>query len=325
MSVLLQPMSPRRKLGKKLVKSLLPIALVLLLALTLAIAAIVYGVTRPPRRAYLVTPDAFRQISGPVLGVSDQIWTNLDGSTARGWLLRGTEGSPAVVFLHRYGADRSWLFNLGVKLNESVGYTILWPDLRGHGLDPPVSSSTFGGREVQDLLGALDYLRALKSPGGSRLIANRIGVYGVELGGYAALGAASQDAEIQVLVLDSVPESPDQLLRAAVLEDYELDNDLLNSLTRTATRIYLSGKYVSTPSCDLAAAARTQRILLLSGNDAGHLQDASVTLKNCFSDQSRVEAITDLPLTGFRLPSATGEQAEGYDRRVIEFFARSLQ
>ena len=318
-------MSPRRRFGKKLLKSLLPIFLVLLLALTLAIAAIVYGVTRPPRRAYLVTPDAFRQISGPVLRVSDQEWTNPDGTTARGWLLRGAEGSPAVVFLHRYGADRSWLFNLGVKLNESGGYTILWPDLRGHGVDPPVGSTTFGGREVQDLLGALDYLRTLKSANGGRLTANRIGLYGVELGAYAALGATSQDAEVQVLVLDSVPESPDQLLRAAVREDYELDNDLLNSLTRTATRLYLSGKYQSTASCNLAASAKGQRVLLLSGNDAGFLRESTIKLESCFPDQSNVEAISDLPLTGFRLPSATGEQAEGYDRRVIEFFARTLQ
>ena len=30
-------------------------------------------------------------------------------------------------------------------------------------------------------------------------------------------------------------------------------------------------------------------------------------------------------LTGFTLPSATGEQGEGYDRRVIDFFDRTLR
>jgi hypothetical protein len=34
---------------------------------------------------------------------------------------------------------------------------------------------------------------------------------------------------------------------------------------------------------------------------------------------------TDLPLSGFSLPSATGEQGEAYDRVVIEFFARNLR
>ncbi len=40
------------------------------------------------------------------------------------------------MLLHRYGGDRSWLFNLGVKINETTNFTILWPDLRGHGENP---------------------------------------------------------------------------------------------------------------------------------------------------------------------------------------------
>jgi len=38
-----------------------------------------------------------------------------------------------------------------------------------------------------------------------------------------------------------------------------------------------------------------------------------------------VEIRTDLPLTGLSLPSATGEQGEGYDRIVIDFFDKYLR
>src|SRR6185295_11729531 len=115
-------MARRRPLGKKLFKALLPILLILVVAALIALASIVYGITRPPRQSYLVTPESFAQISGSALKVTDESWRNRDGTMARGWLLRGAEGAPAVVLLHRYGGDRSWLFNLGIKLNETTNF-----------------------------------------------------------------------------------------------------------------------------------------------------------------------------------------------------------
>jgi pimeloyl-ACP methyl ester carboxylesterase len=319
-------MTPRRRLGKKLVKTFLPIVLVLALALVVVSGWIIHGVTRPPRRAYLVTPQAFREISGPVLKVSDETWANLDGTPSRGWLLKGAPGAPAVILLHRYSADRSWLFNLGVKLNEATDFTILWPDLRGHGLSPPIESTSFGTKEAEDVMAAMNFLRTLKTgKGGNRLIGTTIGLYGVELGAYAALRVAPEDDEVKVLVLDSIPASPDQLLRAVVKERYELDNNLLDFFVRTAARIYLGSSYQSRPSCELASQIKTQKVLLLSGEDAGYLKQSTINLAPCFPNQANVEIKTDLPLTGFRLASATGEQGEGYDRRVIDYFDKNLR
>jgi pimeloyl-ACP methyl ester carboxylesterase len=318
-------MASRRRIGKKLFKSLLPLVLIVVVAGFVAAGFVVYKITRPPRRAYLVTPQSFAQISGTALKVADETWRNRDGSSARGWLLRGAEGAPAVIFLHRYGADRSWLFNLGIKLNETTSFTILWPDLRGHGLDPPVSSTSFGNRESDDLLAALDFLRNLKGDKGSRLIGDRVGLYGVELGAYAGMQAANKDASVQVLVLDSVPQDSDQLVRTVVSEEVGLKNQALQSLTCGAARIYFLGHYENKPACDLAAGLKTQRVLLLAGDDDGPLRDSTVALQRCFPNPGNVETKPDLPLTGFTLPSATGEQGEGYDRPVIDFFLKNLR
>ena len=143
-------MSPRRRPGKKLLKAFLPIVLVLVLALLLVMGWVVYRVTRPPRAAYLVTPENFSQLSARGLKATDENWANADGTQARGWLLRGSEGAPAVLLLHAYGSDRSHLFNLAVKLNETTNYTILLPDMRGHGTDPLVGWTSMGGREALD-------------------------------------------------------------------------------------------------------------------------------------------------------------------------------
>lgn len=318
-------MPPRRRFGKRLVRSLLPIVLVLVLALLGSLGFIVYCVSRPTKRPYLVTAQSFTHISGQVLKITDETWPNHDGTRARGWLLKGAEGAPAVVLLHRYGADRSYVFNLGVKINETTNFTILWPDLRGHGVNPPVKWSSLGGKDDEDLLAALDFLRNVKSDNKTKLVGDRFGVYGVELGAYSAIKAASTDNQIKALVLDSVPRSPNELLGAAVTNCTGIDNRLLNSLVGPATRLYMLGAFDQTTTCDAAKSLRDQRVLLLSGADAGYLISSTASLQGCFANSSNVEIRTDLPLSGMNLTSATGEQGEAYDRIVIDFFDRYLR
>ncbi len=319
-------MATRPRFGKKISRLLLPILLLLVVALVLALASIVYGIIIPPRRSYLVTPQTFSTISGTGRGlkVTEETWRNRDGTSARGWLLRGTEGAPAVVFLHRYGGDRSLLLNLGMKISEATNCTILWPDLRGHGLNPPVQWTSFGTRESDDLLAALDFLRSLKGDSQNKLIGERVGVYGVELGAYAALRAAVSDTSIEVLALDSVPRNQDEMIESAVRNDVRVNTSALVSPARLATRIFFLRKYDNKSSCGMAAALSERRVLLLAGEDDGYLRESTKSLIPCFPNPANLETRTDLPLSGFTLPSATGEQGEGYDRPVIDFFVKNL-
>jgi pimeloyl-ACP methyl ester carboxylesterase len=318
-------MPPRRRFGKRLVRSLLPIVLVLVLALVGSVGFIVYCISRPTKRAYLVTPESFSQIASPALKVTDETWPNRDGTLSRGWLLKGSEGFPAVILLHRYGADRSYLFNLGVKINETTNFTILWPDLRGHGMNPSVKSSSLGAREDEDLLAALDFLRTVKSDNKAKLVGDRFGIYGVELGALAALRAGPHDNQIKALVLDSIPSSSDELVNSAVTNCTGIDSRLLKAVALSATKLYMLGDYDQSNVCDAAASLKDQRVMLVSGADAGYLVSSTANLKSCFPNQSNVEIRTDLPLSGLNLALATGEQGEGYDRIVIDFFDRYLR
>lgn len=318
-------MPPRRRFGKRLIKSFLPIALVIVLAVVGALSFIVYCVSRPIKRPYVVTPESFSRISGRALKVTDETWTNLDGRHARGWLLKGVEGAPAVVLLHRYGGDRSWLFNLGVKINEATNFTILWPDLRGHGENPPIKWTSVGAKEGDDLVAAFRYLRGLKSENQKTLVGESLGVYGVELGAYSALKAARTEAQIKVLVLDSVASSPNELLSSAVSTCVGMDNSFIQSFSRLAMKLYLLGSYDDTNACEFAHSIRDARVLLLTGADAGNLRTATASLQSCFPVPANVETRIDLPLSGYSLPSATGEQGEAYDRIVIEYFDRNLR
>ena len=312
--------SPRRTV-RRLARTFLPIILIILIAVVVVAGLIVRSITRPPRAAYLVTPQTFTL--GPILKASDETWPNHDGTQARGWLLKGNEGAPAVILLHRYGVDRSSLLNMAVKLNESTGFTVLWPDLRGHGLNPPVNWTLFGAIEGDDVTAAIDYLRTLKTAAGQPHV-GLVGVYGTELGAYAALDAAKRYPEVRALALDSAPASPDDLVRSATSQQAAINNSALQTLGRWGIRAYAAGKYQNTPSCELGRTLRNVKVLLLAGQGNDPWRASTVELGSCFSG-SAVEVKKDLPLTGLNLNAATGEQEEAYDRPIIEFFKNALK
>ena len=315
-------MSSRSRLARKVVKAFLPIVLVIVLAIVSVAVWIAYSITRPPRAPYLVTPQTFAKVTGPMLKAGDATWKNHDGTEARGWIIKGVDGAPAVILLHRYGADRSWLLNLAVKLNESTNFTVLWPDLRGHGENPPVRWTLFGDVDGDDVTAAIEYLRALKTNAGQAQV-SRIGLYGIELGSYAALDAAKRNPEVRALALDSVPGSPDDIIFQVTDRWSGMKSSIFHRLAGLGVRVYGLGKYQNTPSCDLARSLREVRVMLLSGNESDPWKRSTAEVAPCFNPPAEVKR--DLSLTGANLPNATGEQEESYDRPVIDFFDKALR
>jgi pimeloyl-ACP methyl ester carboxylesterase len=287
-------------------------------------AVIVYGITRPPHADYRVTPQSLSsKVAGPILKATEETWRNHDGTTARGWLIKGADGGPAVILLHGYGADRSWVLNLAVKLNESTNFTVLWPDLRGHGENPPVRWSLFGGLDGDDVTAAIEYLKTVKTASGQPQIAPRIGLYGIELGSYAALDAARRNPDVRALALDSLPTSPDDLIRNATDTWSGTKVSAFHWLASAGVRVYGMGKFQSTPSCDLARSLQNVRVMVLCGGGTDAWRTSCLAVAACFT--SSVEMKRDLTLTGANLPNSTGEQEEAYDRPVIEFFDKALR
>ncbi|MER3426850.1 MAG: hypothetical protein C4334_01935 [Pyrinomonas sp.] len=317
-------MPPRRRKIRRFFKAFLPILLLLLAAVGALTGWSVYEATHPARRPYMVTPEQYARLSDRGLRATEENWATRDGTPARGWLLRGAEGAPAVVLVHAYGANRSWLFNLGVKLNEATNFTVLWPDLRGHGPDQSNGWTTLGAREADDVLDAIGFLRSLRTTRGTPLVGDYIGLYGVELGAYAALRAIAQDRQIRAVVLDSVPASPDDLLRAAIEKRIGVSFAPLNRLVQIGARLFLLGRYDAFASCEAARRAEGEKVLLLAGRDAPRWQRSTAELARCFPPSVEVELHDNLSLSGLNVVSAPAEQGEAYDRRVIEFFARAL-
>jgi len=318
-------MAKTKRLFKSFYRLLFPVAVLLILAIGAASVWLVHTVGNPPKSNYLVTPEKYGQLSTRGAKVTDETWSNRDGTQSRGWLLKGAENAPAVILFHRYGADRSHVLDLGVKLNEATNFTVLMPDARGHGASPSVKYTSFGGCETEDALAALEYLRGLKTEAQTPLIGQSIGVYGVEMGALAALSAAAKDEGVKALALDSAPETSDDLLASAIDRRFPFASSITSKVARPGTYLYFyNGCYKRDSACDLAKSLSNRQVLLLAGNDAPQFQNSTSNIAKCFPSETKTETKTDLNPSGYGVTNASLEQSEAYDKRIIEFFKQAL-
>lgn len=313
------------RLFKSFSRLLFPVCILLVLAFLSASVWLAGNVANAPHNAYIVTPEKYGLLSTRAAKVTDEKWQNKDGSSARGWLLRGAKGAPAVMLLHRYGADRSWMLDLGIKLNETTDFTILMPDMRGHGEDPHVKNTSFGGNEKEDVSSALEFLRGLKSEDNEVLVGQNIGIYGVELGAYAGLTAGSRDSGVKALVLDSLPRDSGEIVAAAVGKRYPFGSTVTSLMAEGGTYFYyFKGGYDRQNNCDVAKSLANRKVLLLAGLDMPEFHESTSELAGCFPNQADLEKKLDMNPSGYNIVNASLDQAEAYDQRVIDFFKRSL-
>jgi len=315
-----------KRLFRSILRLVLPIFVLLLLAGISASLWLVHTSARLQNVSYLVTPAKYGLLSARGAQVTDEKWTNRDGTPARGWLLRGTMNSPAVILLHKFGADRSYELNLGVKLSEATNFTILMPDLRGHGENPVVETSTFGQHEGDDTLAAVDFLRGLKTQDGVPLVGSNIGIYGVELGALAGLRAASKDPTIVSLALDSVPADSRAVISNVIERRFPFGSSITSRLAGMGAPLYFYNGSFGDPSiCDTGKSIADRKVMLLAGLDSPALQASTTKLGRCIQTGGlNVESKYDLSPSGFNIMTASMDKSQDYEQRIIDFFRLSL-
>lgn len=123
-----------------------------------------------------------------------------EGLEIAGWFIPSTASDKALILVHGRNVSRTKNFDgkfpdFGAVMHRR-GFSVLMIDLRGHG-QSAAARCTFGLTERRDVIGAVNWLKQRGYQ------ANKIGILGVSLGAAAAIGAAADDPEIGVLVLDS--------------------------------------------------------------------------------------------------------------------------
>lgn len=318
-------MAKSTRLIKAFYKLLFPVALLLLIAVGAASVWLIQELSHPPVSAYVVTPLEYGRLSARAAQITEETWQNQDGSKSAGWLLRGDVNSPAVILLHRYGTNRSYMLDLGVKLNEATNFTILMPDQRGHGTSPATAICSFGGCEAGDIDSAIAFLKNLKTPDSATIVNGDIGIYGVEMGATAGLRAASNNPDIKALVLDSLPQSSDAVAAAAVARRFPFASSITAKLAQLgAYGYFFDGCYSKDSACDTAKKVAGRKVLLLAGIDAPDFQESTMKASKCFAPDTKVMTDTGLSPSGIGIIDSSMDTSSAYDQRIIDFFKESL-
>lgn len=308
----------QRNILLRLATALLPAIICLLLVLVLVQGWLVYLVTHPQRTEQKMTPQKFAELTGSSLPWSEERWANADNTQANGWFLRGAQNAPAIILNHGYGRNRSELLDLGVRLNEA-GYHVLLPNLRGHGTSP-VEWSSLGIYERDDMLSAVKFLREMKGSNGQSLIdSSRLGVYGLSIGGVAALTAAAKEPAIRTIIVDAVYRDPDVLTYSLMGEMFSRAGVQINKLLGMGMQTYLMGKYDRRMIENSVSSLSTQKVYYISSSDAGvfdHSTRDLFALTNCQKEL--------LNFDHSRQARLEGADQVTYDERIVSYFRRDL-
>jgi hypothetical protein len=121
-----------------------------------------------------------------------------------GWFFPGLKSAPTVILCPAYLSSRGELLTLASALQDHQ-YNVFLFDFSAQG--PNGGHTTLGFREVAELRAAMD---AVANRGD--VDPNRFGLWGVNLGAYAALSEASGDRRIRAIAVESPYDRPEQMV-----------------------------------------------------------------------------------------------------------------
>ncbi len=186
----------------KLAMALLAVVFFAVLATTAISGFLVYRIVKPQRTSSEISMASFPgrpeivNFTVPELGKRE------------GWFFPGLRGAPTIVLCHGYESSRGELLTLVSALQDHQ-YNVFIFDFAAHGANAGIS--TLGYREVEEVRAAVDLLAARPD-----LDATRFGMWGYNLGAYAALREAEYDKRVRALVLDSIYDQPTQMVKVGV-------------------------------------------------------------------------------------------------------------
>src|SRR6266704_272939 len=187
----------------KILMALLALVFFSALATTAIAGFLVYRIVKPQRTSTEINVTSFP-------GRPEVLEFVVPGGIGKreGWFFPGFRGAPTIILCHGYESSRGELLTLESALQDHQ-YNVFVFDFAAHGANPGIT--TFGYREADEVRAAIDVLAVRND-----VDAARFGLWGYNLGAYAALREAENDKRIRALVLDSVYDEPKQMVKVGV-------------------------------------------------------------------------------------------------------------
>ncbi len=286
----------------KLFMALMALLFFAVLATTAIAGFLVYRIVRPQRTSTEINMASFP-------GRPEVLEFDVPGGIGKreGWFFPGFRGAPTIILCHGYESSRGELLTLESALQDHQ-YNVFIFDFAAHGANAGIS--TLGYREADEVRAAVDLLAARTD-----LDPTRFAMWGYNLGAYAALREAESDKRIRALVLDSVYDQPDQMLKVGV-ERNGLGGFPFMVRAAEFTFGYLNYAHRSDPpiSRKLPALAGVPTLYIQALDDP----ELADTTRQMFlkAPEPREQAI--IPHGNF--VSFNDEEKRTYENRVVSFF-----
>jgi pimeloyl-ACP methyl ester carboxylesterase len=201
MSTLSELLNPKN-LFIKIFLAILTLAIVAGVATATVAGYLVYRMVKPQRASSEINLQSFPGRPDAVL------FTAPGGGGREGWFFPGFRGAPTIILCHGYESSRGELLTLVAALQDQQ-YNVFVFDFAGHGASAGIT--TLGYQEGEEVRAAINVLAARGD-----VARERFGLWGYNLGAHAALREAESDKRVQAVVLDSVYDSPKQMIRIGV-------------------------------------------------------------------------------------------------------------
>jgi pimeloyl-ACP methyl ester carboxylesterase len=301
----------KRRLPAKvrIVRSLKKILLTVLI-LTVVLVAIpgfvFYKVTRPGMAEETLDPSYYLLKFSGVRVQAD------DGREIGGWWIAGKMGAPGIVLSPGFGMSRSDVLSLANALHAE-GFNILVYVQRGSSSSTR-KTSTFGLKESRDLIAVIRFAQGIPE-----IDSSRIGVWGVDVGAYAALAAAASFPEVRAVAADSVFASAYEFLDIRIGEEYGIRNRFLQLGCRQMLKLfcaatgYRGGAEVAFENLSGCS------ILLITGENRRELALLTSALYSRLPSKKEI-----MRFETSRVHMMKGKQFEDYDGQVTDFFLQNL-
>jgi uncharacterized protein len=290
-------------------RSALTLLLLLVLLVGLVCACIAgyidYRMLHPVSTRTSLTPE---DLPGHVTVVQ---YTLPGGGSRDGWFFPGLRGAPVIILCHGYKWQRGDELTLATTLEENQ-YNVFVFDFSGHGKSP--GATTLGPREATEVLTVIAVMAQRTD-----VDRNHMGLWGANMGGYAALAAAAADRRVASLVVDSVYSQPLDLFTIDLDREGYGQMPVIGWMARLGFRLVELPYRGQPPLSARIGALGTIPKLFIALRESPILAQSTVQLMNA-APQPREQWV--MPQASYL--TMTNDEKRTYDNTVLSFFLRTL-
>jgi len=228
-----------------------------------------------------------------------------------GWFFPGLRGAPTILLCPGYQSGRGELLTLATALQDQQFNVFLFDFSAG---STSTKTSTLGYREVLELRAALDAVAQRNDVDPSRF-----GLWGTNVGAYAAMGEAEGDRRVAAIAVESIYDTPKQE------RDLLITHSGLASLPMIKRGTGIGFEWMTRPYRDTPPLST--RFSRLIGEPK--LFIAALDEPNLAYDTRQMFLLSPEPHDEVSLPRGNyagmmDEEKRSYENRIVSFFLLNL-